>query len=132
MKIASILILFLSQSIILGAQEKPIHIVMEKTVFVEQLEEEERQLVDVRTPEEFERGHLEKALNIDFLDSALFEKQMQQLDKSQPVFIYCRSGARSGKAAAKMIQMGFSLIYDLEGGYMKFKESESIKSQTNR
>lgn len=78
------------------------------------------QLVDVRTPREYRGGHIKNALNIDFFDAAGFAKAFQKLDKEKPVYIYCRSGSRSRKAARKLIEMGFSKIYDLKGGYLRW------------
>jgi rhodanese-related sulfurtransferase len=73
------------------------------------------QLIDVRTPAEFKQGHIEGALNID-VSSAGFGKNIGQLDKDKPVYIYCRSGQRSNTAAKKMEQAGFNTIYDLKDG----------------
>ncbi len=108
-------------------RKKRLNQVLQQEVFINRVAEEGVQLVDVRTPEEFEKGHLYEASNIDFLNSATFEEQIQRLDKAKPVYIYCRSGARSGKAAEHMKQLGFILIYDLEGGYMNLKGSEPKK-----
>jgi len=77
-------------------------------------------LIDVRTPEEFEKGHLEKAVNYNWNGSD-FDKQISQLDKSAPVYIYCLSGGRSTAAAKKMRQDGFTQVYELEGGIMKWR-----------
>ncbi len=78
------------------------------------------QLIDIRRPEEFSAGHIKNAKNIDFY-SADFEKLMiQELDREQPVYIYCRSGGRSGKAATKLSALGYT-IYDLEGGILDWK-----------
>lgn len=74
------------------------------------------QLIDVRTPEEFSRGTLEGAVNINFR-AADFDTQLNTLDKSKPVFIFCQSGGRSGKTYKKMKNMGFSEVYDMVGGY---------------
>ena len=74
------------------------------------------QLVDVRTPAEFKKGHLGQALNIDFYDKKSFEESFQKLNKDQPVYLYCRSGFRSKKAAMRLLNMGFSKVYDLKGG----------------
>lgn len=76
------------------------------------------QLVDVRTPREFDNGHIENAINIDFYDGGNFIKSFEKLDKDKPVYLYCRSGARSMKAANRLADVGFSKIYDLQGGYM--------------
>ncbi|HRO76562.1 MAG TPA: rhodanese-like domain-containing protein [Crocinitomicaceae bacterium] len=75
------------------------------------------QLVDVRTPEEFAEGHLENAVNIN-INSSNFAKQVEKLDKSKPVYIYCRSGGRSRTAGATLEKMGFKEIYDLKGGIL--------------
>ncbi len=72
-------------------------------------------LLDVRTDAEFASGHLNGATQIDFYRKD-FEEAIAALDKDQPVFVYCRSGNRSGKAAKKMKAMGFKEVYNLEGG----------------
>ena len=73
------------------------------------------QIVDVRTPEEFDGGHLFNALNIDF-NGADFEMKVQALDKTRPTFVYCLSGGRSHKAAELMTKSGFTEIYEMQGG----------------
>ncbi len=79
------------------------------------------QLVDVRTVNEFKGGHIKNAINIDFFKAGGFQKAFGKLDKDKPVYVYCRSGARSKKASHKLFDMGFSKIYDLKGGYMQWK-----------
>ena len=78
------------------------------------------QIVDVRTASEFNQGSIDKALNIDFFQKNKFIAGFDKLNKEKPVFIYCRSGARSQKAAAKLSAMGFTKIFDLKGGYMNW------------
>ncbi len=73
-------------------------------------------LVDVRTPEEFAQGNIEGAANIDFLNSN-FETKIQELDKSTPIYLYCRSGNRSGQSMKKMKALGFTEVSHLMGGY---------------
>ncbi len=72
-------------------------------------------LLDVRTDAEFASGHLSGATQIDFYRDD-FEEALSKLDKSQPVYVYCRSGNRSGKAAKQMKALGFKEVYNLEGG----------------
>ena len=67
------------------------------------------QLVDVRTPEEFAEGHIEDARNIDFFASD-FLVQFDRYDKKKPLYIYCRSGNRSAKAAKLLQKEGFSIL----------------------
>lgn len=80
------------------------------------------QLIDVRTSEEFNEGHIKNAVNIDFYKSD-FITQMNKLDKNKPVYIYCRSGGRSGKTATQLKKQGFTEVYDLEGGILDWKEN---------
>lgn len=77
-------------------------------------------VVDVRTPGEFAKGHLVNALNIDW-NGDNFKEQISKLDKSKPVFVYCLSGGRSGQAAAQMRADGFTQVYELAGGIMKWR-----------
>ncbi len=77
-------------------------------------------LVDVRTPDEFSKGHLVNAKNIDW-NGSTFDKEISSIDKSKPVFVYCLSGGRSGQAASKMRADGFTLVYELDGGIMKWR-----------
>jgi len=84
--------------------------------FNDLLSKEEGVLIDVRTPEEFEAGHIDGAINIDFR-SATFSEDIDTLDKSVTVFVYCQAGGRSGQARDMMADKGFSTIYNLEGGY---------------
>ena len=73
------------------------------------------QLIDVRTPEEFEGGHIEGAINIDYRDSN-FKQKLEQIDKTKPIAIYCKKGGRSNACAMDMKKQGFVKIYDLDGG----------------
>ena len=76
---------------------------------------EEVQLIDVRTPAEFAEGHIENTKNIDFY-SANFDLQIDALDKSIPVILYCKSGRRSAKCISRLNTKDFKVIYDLQGG----------------
>ena len=88
----------------------------------ELLELEDIQLVDVRTPEEYQTGFIEHSQNIDYR-SPTFEEDLVKLDKSKPVMVYCKSGGRSGKCSKKLKEAGFTKVYDLEGGIAKWKFS---------
>lgn len=88
------------------------------------------QLVDVRTPEEYNSGHIENSQNLNIYDSN-FDKEISKLDKSKPVFLYCRSGGRSSSAASKLVSLGFTEIYDLEGGVTAWNANDfSLTSGT--
>lgn len=80
-------------------------------------------LLDVRTPEEFETGHLQNALNIDW-NAADFSQKIASIDKSKPVFVYCLSGGRSGAAAEKMRADGFKTVVEMQGGMLKWRAAK--------
>ena len=74
-------------------------------------------LIDVRTQKEFNAGHIEDAVNYDIIDSEAFLLQIADLDKDRPVYLYCKRGVRSGRAAKLLKKEGFTRIYDYSGGY---------------
>jgi thioredoxin len=80
------------------------------------------QLLDVRTPEEFGGGHIENAVNVDW-NGDDFVTKAKQYDKSKPVFVYCKVGGRSSQAADKLAELGFTEIYNLDGGFMKWSKA---------
>jgi rhodanese-related sulfurtransferase len=73
------------------------------------------QVLDVRTPEEWAGGTIKGAQKMNFFDKN-FNHQLEKLDKTKPVFVYCKSGGRSGKATKQMKKMGFTTVYNLVGG----------------
>lgn len=72
-------------------------------------------LVDIRTPEEVAQGMIAGAKHIDFY-SADFMTKMTALGKDKPIYMYCRSGGRSGQAIARLKAAGFTKVYHLQGG----------------
>ena len=85
------------------------------------LHTEDVQLIDVRTTEEYNEGHIENSQNIDY-KSPSFGEDILVLDKAKPVILYCRSGKRSGESSKILKKAGFVTVYDLEGGILKWKE----------
>ena len=69
-------------------------------------------VIDVRTPEEFDSGHLAGALNINW-ESAEFMQASDALDKSANYVLYCRSGNRAGQALDMMTSMGFTNVQNI-------------------
>ena len=76
----------------------------------------DKQIVDVRTSEEFRQGHISGAIVIDYYKDD-FKAQLSKLDKNKPVFVYCAGGGRSGASASLLSDLGFKQIYDLRGGF---------------
>lgn len=78
-------------------------------------------ILDVRTPEEFNAGHIEGAILIDYLETENFTKQILTLDKSKNYLLYCRTGKRSLNAAYIMQEKGFKQVSDLKDGITGWK-----------
>ncbi len=72
-------------------------------------------LLDVRTPTEYKEGHLAHSINIDYKADD-FKKVIAQLDRNKPYFVYCKAGVRSQKATEIMRNLGFTQLYNLNGG----------------
>ena len=88
-----------------------------KEEFKSQMEAlETYQLIDVRTPSEYNGGTIGEAINIDYTASDFTEK-INALDKTIPVLMFCQSGGRSAKALKIFSSNGFAEVYELEGGY---------------
>lgn len=104
------------------AQQQPAKVSADVSAeeFKKLMTEKPGQLIDVRTPQEFESGNIEGAKNIDFY-SADFSEQLDQLDKTKPVYVYCKSGGRSGQAKEILTEKGFTTVYNLIGGYSNWK-----------
>jgi thioredoxin len=101
---------------------------LDPKIYAEKLKTTEKpQLLDVRTPQEYEVEHLENASNVN-INSADFATKAAQYDKTQPIFVYCKVGGRSAQAADKLAEMGFKEIYNLEGGIMKWSANNLPKT----
>jgi rhodanese-related sulfurtransferase len=76
--------------------------------------------LDVRTPAEFDSGHLPNAVNID-VESGTFAQQISSLDPAATYAVYCRSGNRSKTALQEMSQAGLTNAQDLDGGIVAWQ-----------
>ena len=72
-------------------------------------------LIDVRTKDEFDLGHIDSAINLDFY-SDTFQNDILSIDKNLPIVLYCRTNNRSTKTANILKENGFKEISVLEGG----------------
>ncbi len=114
LRILSVLVVLMSLTACIKKQAEGVQVV-DIATYEKQLQQPEVQLIDVRTPEEFNEGHLENAKNINIMGDD-FDAQVASLDKTKPVMVYCKSGGRSAKASARLKELGFTSITDLEGG----------------
>ena len=86
------------------------------------------QLLDVRSQQEYDEGHLPGAYIIDVNDSTFLRQVEGQLTKDKPVAVYCRSGRRSASAARKLVKAGYQVI-NLDGGILAWKGQGKIVMQ---
>ena len=83
--------------------------------FIEFIQDSDYVLIDVRTPEEYDLGHIPNALNYDFYSES-FHSKILNLSKNESVILYCRTNNRSNKTAKILKEKGFKEIFVIEGG----------------
>src|SRR3954453_16140562 len=90
-----------------------------KTLTEEQFREGYRkaQLIDVREPNEFDNGHILGARNIPMTQMKM---RLQEIRPDKPVYLYCQSGTRSGRAAQLLYRKGYKDLSHLQGGFKKW------------
>ena len=79
-------------------------------------------ILDVRTAEEYKDGHLVGSMLIDYYGSD-FKNEVSKLDKSKPVFVYCKGGGRSSSSCEILKDLGFKEVYNLQGGITDWKKA---------
>ncbi|MEZ0388391.1 MAG: rhodanese-like domain-containing protein [Verrucomicrobium sp.] len=79
-------------------------------------------VLDVRTKDEFDEGHIKGAMNVDF-KKADFEKQLAGLDKSKSYLVHCQAGGRSTASMKIFEKLGFQSIFHLNDGFMAWEEA---------
>lgn len=89
---------------------------LDKDQFASRMKKSGAVLVDVRMPGEFEQGHIEGAINIDFF-SADFKHDLLDLNRNKKYYLYCKNEVRSYRAMKFMETNDFKNVYMLKGGY---------------
>ena len=92
---------------------------LEKDAFAAGMKKSGSVLVDVRMPQEFEQGHLEGAINIDFFNPQ-FKYNLLELNKKKAYYIYDKNENRSTMTMKFMLDNDFKEVYVLKGGYEKW------------
>ena len=77
-------------------------------------------ILDIRTPVEFQSGHLAKSIPIDFY-SPTFADQLNRLDKTKTYLVYCRTGNRSTKSLQLFKKLKFQKVYHMTSGISDWK-----------
>ena len=116
MKKTAILIAFVLVSFFSSAQEIK-SVILNAANYEEKVIGKDLQLIDLRTPKEYQAGFIDDAINIDYYNKENLKSSFEKLDKNKPLYIYCRSGNRSQKSVPLLLKLGFTEIYDLKGGY---------------
>ncbi len=80
-------------------------------------------VIDIRTADEFEEGHLEGARQIDFLSDD-FGAELAKLDRNKPYLVHCRSGGRSSRSLETWKKLGFKKVYHLDGGILAWEDAK--------
>jgi|SRR6056297_3638299 phage shock protein E len=111
--IASILIIGIIMFNMFTKQSNGIDISIDE--FKEKFQEEQGVVIDVRTQEEYEEGHLVKTDKLLDFTNGEFQDSLSDLDKDKTYYLYCRTGNRSGQAARIMKSQGFENVYNVGG-----------------
>lgn len=91
--------------------------------FQSRIGKENVQILDVRTLEEYNSGHIAGAFLADWTKPSVFAERIKSLDKNKPVYTYCLSGGRSRAAAAQLKELGFTKVYNLSGGIVAWSRA---------
>ncbi|MCL3780091.1 rhodanese-like domain-containing protein [Prolixibacteraceae bacterium JC049] len=92
--------------------------------FKQKIAKKEIVLVDVRTAKEFAEGHIEGAMLVNFYGTN-FERNITAISKKTPIYVYCRSGNRSGKAMQFLLKKGYKRVFNLVGGFKAWEEAKN-------
>jgi len=84
--------------------------------FARLVDDKQNVILDVRTPEEFQAGHISGAVNLDF-NAPDFQTKAAALDRSKTYLVHCASGVRSARACDKLNHLDFPNLYNLPGGF---------------
>lgn len=79
-------------------------------------------IIDIRTPREFQKGHLKKAQLVDYQKD--FEKKLSKLDRTQTYIFHCQSGGRSTRALPVWKKLGFTKVHHLKSGYLGWTKAK--------
>ncbi len=96
---------------------------LEQTKWVQELKSKpNNQVIDVRTIEEYNHGHIPNATLIDIKQAESFLNKIHKLDKTKNYFVYCKAGIRGAKACDLMNKLNLN-CYNLMGGIEKWEGS---------
>ncbi len=122
------LTLLISSLIMFSLFSKSTEVDINSDDFKKMLDKDRGVIIDVRTKNEYDQGHLKLTdAQYDFFNGD-FQKQIDSLDKDQTYYLYCRSGNRSGQDARLMQKEGFKNVYNIGG----FEDLAGAGFETNK
>jgi len=124
MKTYKLLILSLFVGVFMSCQaQNKSNEALSTDAFQQQIQQPGVQILDVRTAGEFANGHIEHALQADWLIPTQFQERVKSIDKDKPVYVYCLSGVRSAAAADWLRNHGYAHVYHLAGGIQAWNQA---------
>jgi len=84
--------------------------------FYDSIQKNQTQLLDVRTSNEYNQGHIAGAFQADWNNFEQFKERVASLDKHKPLYVYCLAGGRSSAAQKWLLKEGFEQVFNLQGG----------------
>ncbi|TNF46255.1 MAG: rhodanese-like domain-containing protein [Bacteroidetes bacterium] len=103
--------------------KKGIYKELDAETFSKEIQKDSVNVIDVRTPGEFEKSHINGAWNVSYIGGSYSKKlDTLSLDPSLPTYIYCETQHRSLFAAKKLYKAGFKIIIDLDKGMMYYRK----------
>jgi len=110
--------------LVASCSSEPVADMLEPIAFKSALEENPGIIIDVRTPEEFNAGHLTGAVNIDWNQGEeAFLSKIETYDQQDNIYVYCLSGGRSEAARKKLIELGYKNTIELQGGILAWQQA---------
>lgn len=114
---AALMLAGLCGSVCVQAQDNPAGKTISQKKFERISKKKNAVILDVRTTDEYKAGHIPHAKQIDVLKREEFKAQISSFDKNKTYLVYCRSGKRSKEAMNIMKELGFTKLFDLNGGF---------------
>lgn len=101
---------------------KDINAIQAKELIEKKQDDETVLVIDIRTPSEFNFGHIKNAININYYD-ANFEDKLNKIEKNKTILYYCNSGSRSSDAKPILESMNFKSVYHMEHGILEWQQN---------
>lgn len=123
LKIISLIALIIMTACGTKASNPNVEVVSPEVFQEKLLQDSDSYLLDVRTFDEYQAGHLEGAHLLDWLNQKEFKKESGNIDKTKTVYVYCRSGRRSNEAANFLADEGYKVV-DMKGGILAWTDDK--------